>query len=288
MPGPCSVCSARPGPTDRATPVDRISCPARARSASSVRTCFTTIKAAFGRGRLRAARFARRARRPTPGPPGRAALSSKAATSTTTSSGSSGTGVSQGRSLRDGLRPACRLALTAAGPSADALAKEGRHSLPTGGRPQRHGDPWNAAVDTERETLRRGRCFRIASIAAPTARKRPAAHGLETSCLQGVVRRTGRDSNPRWSYKPHTRLAGECLQPLGHLSPEDRSVEIRPYGGDDRAGGCRVPPTTCRRRSRRRPAGRQRAGQACRSRARRGPRTREAATRRPRAGCPRW
>jgi hypothetical protein len=30
--------------------------------------------------------------------------------------------------------------------------------------------------------------------------------------------RRGRDSNPRWSDKPHTRLAGECLQPLGHLS----------------------------------------------------------------------
>ena len=30
--------------------------------------------------------------------------------------------------------------------------------------------------------------------------------------------RRGRDSNPRWSYKPHTPLAGERLQPLGHLS----------------------------------------------------------------------
>ena len=30
--------------------------------------------------------------------------------------------------------------------------------------------------------------------------------------------RRGRDSNPRWSFPPHTRLAGECLQPLGHLS----------------------------------------------------------------------
>ena len=30
--------------------------------------------------------------------------------------------------------------------------------------------------------------------------------------------RRGRDSNPRWRFPPHTRLAGECLQPLGHLS----------------------------------------------------------------------
>jgi hypothetical protein len=32
------------------------------------------------------------------------------------------------------------------------------------------------------------------------------------------VERRGRDSNPRWRLSPHTRLAGECLQPLGHLS----------------------------------------------------------------------
>jgi hypothetical protein len=32
------------------------------------------------------------------------------------------------------------------------------------------------------------------------------------------VERRGRDSNPRWSLPPHPRLAGERLQPLGHLS----------------------------------------------------------------------
>ena len=35
--------------------------------------------------------------------------------------------------------------------------------------------------------------------------------------------RRGRDSNPRWSYKPHTPLAGERLQPLGHLSGSKHS-----------------------------------------------------------------
>lgn len=29
--------------------------------------------------------------------------------------------------------------------------------------------------------------------------------------------RAGRDSNPRWSYKPHTPLAGERFRPLSHL-----------------------------------------------------------------------
>src|SRR5690348_15758802 len=45
--------------------------------------------------------------------------------------------------------------------------------------------------------------------------------------------RRGRDSNPRWRLSPHTRLAGECLQPLGHLSgcPECRGRGLRPCGG---------------------------------------------------------
>ena len=31
-------------------------------------------------------------------------------------------------------------------------------------------------------------------------------------------KRRGRDSNPRYGFKPYTPLAGERLQPLGHLS----------------------------------------------------------------------
>src|SRR3954452_8363828 len=44
--------------------------------------------------------------------------------------------------------------------------------------------------------------------------------------------RRGRDSNPRWRLSPHTRLAGECLQPLGHLSgtPGAR-IRRRVYAG---------------------------------------------------------
>ena len=37
--------------------------------------------------------------------------------------------------------------------------------------------------------------------------------------------RRERDSNPRWGYKPHTPLAGERLQPLGHLS---RTIDTYP------------------------------------------------------------
>ncbi len=40
---------------------------------------------------------------------------------------------------------------------------------------------------------------------------------VETSLSETAERRE-RDSNPRWGFKPHTRLAGERLQPLGHLS----------------------------------------------------------------------
>src|SRR5436853_2746544 len=43
--------------------------------------------------------------------------------------------------------------------------------------------------------------------------------------------RRGRDSNPRWSFDPHTRLAGECLQPLGHLSLSGEA-SVEPGGGD--------------------------------------------------------
>ncbi len=41
-----------------------------------------------------------------------------------------------------------------------------------------------------------------------------------------VVWRRERDSNPRWSYKPHTPLAGERLQPLGHLSKTFRGAPM--------------------------------------------------------------
>ena len=40
--------------------------------------------------------------------------------------------------------------------------------------------------------------------------------------------RRERDSNPRWGYKPHTPLAGERLQPLGHLSVFEIIAEIQP------------------------------------------------------------
>jgi hypothetical protein len=30
-------------------------------------------------------------------------------------------------------------------------------------------------------------------------------------------------------FDPHTRLAGECLQPLGHLSPRKRRASVEPF-----------------------------------------------------------
>jgi hypothetical protein len=36
--------------------------------------------------------------------------------------------------------------------------------------------------------------------------------------LSKVIWRRERDSNPRWAFYTHTPLAGERLQPLGHLS----------------------------------------------------------------------
>src|SRR4051794_19964491 len=63
------------------------------------------------------------------------------------------------------------------------------------------------------------RCASHPLAAAPPQRGN-AAH--PTAPKRRVCRtfreRRGRDSNPRWRLSPHTRLAGECLQPLGHLS----------------------------------------------------------------------
>jgi hypothetical protein len=51
----------------------------------------------------------------------------------------------------------------------------------------------------------------------PAELRAPKCSGRQSSRRSRAQRR-GRDSNPRWSFPPHTRLAGECLQPLGHLS----------------------------------------------------------------------
>src|SRR5215208_7597455 len=42
-----------------------------------------------------------------------------------------------------------------------------------------------------------------------------------------ALQRRGRDSNPRESFPPPTRLAGECLQPLGHLSGRNQDCMRR-------------------------------------------------------------
>ncbi len=63
--------------------------------------------------------------------------------------------------------------------------------------------------------------------------------------------RRERDSNPRWSYQPHTPLAGERLQPLGHLSLIDGMPASIPTGRSGvkdkirrsyRPGGLPAPP----------------------------------------------
>ena len=51
--------------------------------------------------------------------------------------------------------------------------------------------------------------------------RRPTLYPAELRAQRAIHvsrQRRGRDSNPRWNFWPHTRLAGECLQPLGHLS----------------------------------------------------------------------
>ena len=63
-----------------------------------------------------------------------------------------------------------------------------------------------------------------AELPAPTSGPEPKSsppqcqHPVAEHVYNRVLWRRERDSNPRWSYKPHTPLAGERLQPLGHLS----------------------------------------------------------------------
>src|SRR5690606_37512191 len=71
-------------------------------------------------------------------------------------------------------------------------------------------------------------------------------------CREGrTVWRRGRDSNPRWRLFPHTPLAGERLQPLGHLSAvlRRRLAEgegFEPPDGSPRLRFSRPPPSTAR------------------------------------------
>ena len=64
-------------------------------------------------------------------------------------------------------------------------------------------------------------------------------------------RRRGRDSNPGQSFWPRNRLAGGCLQPLGHLSEPPRVILAHYPRGNKQAG---PPSERCGRRRRGHPA----------------------------------
>jgi hypothetical protein len=53
---------------------------------------------------------------------------------------------------------------------------------------------------------------------------------------------------PAMEFDPHTRLAGECLQPLGHLSL-DRGPKCRAWSGDGERAQRRPPGVPERARS---------------------------------------
>ena len=62
----------------------------------------------------------------------------------------------------------------------------------------------------------------------------PAAAG--SASVRNLTERAGFE--PAMEFNPHTRLAGECLQPLGHLSARPPSVERRTLmRSSDRPGG---------------------------------------------------
>ena len=90
--------------------------------------------------------------------------------------------------------------------------------------------PGSSATSTSRSTQGPPQRYRLPAPRRPTT----ASSTMGRGCQSGGKRR-GRDSNPRTSLPPVTRLAGECLQPLGHLSGNGPvSVEPPPVGSRTR------------------------------------------------------
>ena len=137
--------------------------------------------------------------------------------------------------------------VTRAGRAADALGgdPEAGRAAPRSGRGhgRRPTEPGRGGAALRRSVRR-------------ADHRHPPVRGSRQGARRRLSReRRGRDSNPRYGSKPHTPLAGERLQPLGHLS---------------RSGDCRraVPPPVRRLGAR----AERRAGRAWQPCSARGPR----------------
>jgi hypothetical protein len=92
------------------------------------------------------------------------------------------------------------------------------------------------ADDLTEQVLAEVRRIKRASV-TPDSRKRPqgALSGDYLSMYLKLAERAGFE--PAMEFDPHTRLAGECLQPLGHLS---RCWGTAKFRGWSRAGSDRL------------------------------------------------
>ncbi len=99
----------------------------------------------------------------------------------------------------------------------DSLARSERLELPTAWFEARN----SIQLSYERLTMNNIRVnnARPERFELPTP-KFVAWCSIQLSYGRKLTLRRERDSNPRWSFRPHTPLAGERLQPLGHLSKE--------------------------------------------------------------------
>jgi hypothetical protein len=76
----------------------------------------------------------------------------------------------------------------------------------------------HASDDGTQATATLPKRFHTASSAVQARDRRRARFCAETLCSSGFGCTERAGFEPAMEFNPHTRLAGECLQPLGHLS----------------------------------------------------------------------
>jgi len=87
-----------------------------------------------------------------------------------------------------------------------------------------------------------GRSAFFLEVGANKTRDRPVTeNALRQICLDGGLWRRGRDSNPRYGFRPYNGLANRRLQPLGHLSDDGDSLTLALYESSQQGQSFNIP-----------------------------------------------